>query len=90
MDCSKNVYILAINIQMLITHSNIKTLKPISTMDYDPSEEFSKSSVNGQHLFRNKEMNKKQTILWGIFFYIVIFIVLGILGTLTYIVDYVL
>ena len=59
-------------------------------MDYDPSEVFSKSSVNGQHLFRNKEMNKKQMILWGIFFYIVIFIVLGILGTLTYIVDYVL
>ena len=28
-------------------------------MDYDPSEEFSKSSVNGQHLFRNKEMKEK-------------------------------
>jgi len=39
---------------------------------------------------KNKEINKKEFILWGIFFYIVIFIVLGILGTLTYIVDYVL
>ena len=84
MDCLKNVYILAINIQMLITRSNIKTLKPISTMDYDPSEEFSKSSVNGQHLFRNKEMKTKEMIKWAFITYTVIFIILGIIGTLTY------
>ena len=84
MDCLKNVYILAITIQMLITRSNIKTLKPISTMDYDPSEEFSKSSVNGQHLFRNKEMKTKEMIKWAFITYTVIFIILGIIGTLTY------
>ena len=69
---------------MLITHSNIKTLKPISTMDYDSSEEFSKSSVNGQHLFRNKEMKNKEMIKWAFITYTVIFIILGIIGTLTY------
>ena len=69
---------------MLITRSNIKTLKPISTMDYDPSEEFSKSSVNGQHLFRNKEMKTKEMIKWAFITYTVIFIILGIIGTLTY------
>jgi uncharacterized membrane protein YvbJ len=69
---------------MLITRSNIKTLKPISTMDYDPSEEFSKSSVNGQHLFRNKEMKNKEIIKWAFITYTVIFIILGIIGTLTY------
>jgi len=69
---------------MLITRSNIKTLKPISTMDYDPSEEFSKSSVNGQHLFRNKEMKNKEMIKWAFITYTVIFIILGIIGTLTY------
>ena len=69
---------------MLVTRSNIKTLKPISTMDYDPSEEFSKSSVNGQHLFRNKEMKNKEMIKWAFITYTVIFIILGIIGTLTY------
>ena len=69
---------------MLITRSNIKTLKPTSTMDYDPSEEFSKSSVNGQHLFRNKEMKNKEIIKWAFITYTVIFIILGIIGTLTY------
>lgn len=69
---------------MLITRSNIKTLKPISTMDNDPSEEFSKSSVNGQHLFRNKEMKNKEMIKWAFITYTVIFIILGIIGTLTY------
>lgn len=69
---------------MLITRSNIKTLKPISTMDYDPSEEFSKSSVNGQHLFRNKEMKNKEMIKWAFITYTVIFIILGVIGTLTY------
>lgn len=69
---------------MLITRSNIKTLKPRSTMDYYPSEEFSKSSVNGQHLFRNKEMKTKEMIKWAFITYTVIFIILGIIGTLTY------
>ena len=69
---------------MLITRSNIKTLKPTSIMDYDPSEEFSKSSVNGQHLFRNKEMKNKEMIKWAFITYTVIFIILGIIGTLTY------
>jgi uncharacterized membrane protein YvbJ len=53
-------------------------------MDYDPSEEFSKSSVNGQHLFRNKEMKTKEMIKWAFITYTVIFIILGIIGTLTY------
>ncbi len=45
---------------MLITHSNIKTLKPRSIMDYYPSEEFSKSSVNGQHLLQTNNMKTKE------------------------------
>ena len=53
-------------------------------MDYDPSEEFSKSSVNGQHLFRNKEMKNKEMIKWAFITYTVIFIILCFFGTLTY------
>ena len=69
---------------MLITRSKTKTLKPISTMDYYPSEEFSKSSSKGQHLFKNKTMKTKELIKWAFITYTVIFVLLGILGTLTY------
>jgi len=69
---------------MLITRSKTKTLKPISTMDYYPSEEFSKSSLKGQHLFKNKTMKTKEMIKWAFITYTVIFIILGIIGTLTY------
>ena len=69
---------------MLITRSKTKTLKPISTMDYYPSEEFSKSSSKGQHLFKNKTMKTKEMIKWAFITYTVIFIILGIIGTLTY------
>jgi len=53
-------------------------------MDYYPSEEFSKSSLNGQHLFKNKIMKTKEMIKWAFITYTVIFIILGIIGTLTY------
>jgi len=69
---------------MLITRSNMKTLKPISIMDYYPSEEFSKSNVNGQHLFKNKQMKNKEMIKWAFIIYFVVFSFLGIIGTLTY------
>jgi hypothetical protein len=69
---------------MLITCSKTKTLKPKSIMDYYPSEEFSKSSLNGQHLFKNKIMKTKEMIKWAFITYTVIFIILGIIGTLTY------
>lgn len=69
---------------MLITCSKTKTLKPKSTMDYYPSEEFSKSNLNGQHLFKNKIMKTKEMIKWAFITYTVIFVLLGIIGTLTY------
>jgi len=69
---------------MLITCSKTKTLKPKSIMDYYPSEEFSKSSLNGQHLFKNKIMKTKEMIKWAFITYTVIFVLLGIIGTLTY------
>jgi len=53
-------------------------------MDYYPSEEFSKSSLNGQHLFKNKTMKTKEMIKWAFITYTVIFVLLGIIGTLTY------
>jgi len=69
---------------MLITCSKTKTLKPKSIMDYYPSEEFSKSSLNGQHLFKSKIMKTKEMIKWAFITYTVIFVLLGIIGTLTY------
>ena len=53
-------------------------------MDYYPSEEFSKSSLNGQHLFKSKTMKTKEMIKWAFITYTVIFVLLGIIGTLTY------
>jgi len=53
-------------------------------MDYYPSEEFSKSSVNGQHLLQTNNMKTKEMIKWAFITYTVIFIILGIIGTLTY------